>query len=122
MSPVICRIGKLTGPPLAWRNARPVAQQKPTPNATPATAPIRPSSMASRLIIHRSPCPVRPSARSSADPLVRSTTAWDNVLAMPNSAIRMDVASRPSSSVASFWIDAVMCARSDASEVISISG
>ena len=104
------------------RNARPVAQPKPIPNATPATAPITPSSTASMLIIHRSPRLVRPSARSSADSLVRSSTARDSVLAMPNSEITMEVASRPSSNVASFWTDEIMCARNDASEVISING
>jgi hypothetical protein len=70
------------------------------PNATPATAPIRPSSTASMLIIARSPCRVRPSARSRADSLVRSRTDKDSVLAMPNSAITTDVASRLSNSVA----------------------
>jgi hypothetical protein len=104
------------------KNARPVAQPNPMPNVTPATAPIRPSSIASALIIHRSSRLVRPSARSSADSLVRSRTDSDSVLVMPNSAITTDVASSPSTTVLSFRIDESMCARSDASEVISISG
>ena len=58
-----------------------------------------------------------PNATPTTAPISASSTA-----SMPNSAIRTEVASGPSSIVASFCIEAVRCARSDASEVMSISG
>ena len=70
-------------------NACTMAQPKPAPRATPRPTPSSAISRASVSSMPRS-CPlVRPSARSRADSLVRSSTDSVRVLVMPSRAMRM---------------------------------